>query len=111
MYMFNIIVYQVLFECVVCIVRWTLELTLLENSVSMKLDNRDEAALSTAEAEYMALAIATQEAIWIRRLSTDLNSIPTKPTVLYEDNHSSISMAKNPKFHGRCKHIGIKYPL
>ena len=78
-------------------------------AVSWRSRKQSCVALSTAEAEYMALAIVTQEAIWIRRLSTDLNSIPTKPTVLYEDNQSSISMAKNPKFHGRCKHIGIKY--
>ena len=29
-------------------------------------------SLSTAEAEYIALSIATQEAIWIRRLLSDL---------------------------------------
>ena len=29
--------------------------------------------------------------------------------VTYEDNQSAISMAKNPQFHGRAKHIDIKY--
>ena len=63
-------------------------------------------ALSTAEAEYMALSSAAQEAVWIRELISELQS---QPTLIYEDNQSAISMAKNPQFHGRSKHISIKY--
>ena len=29
--------------------------------------------------------------------------------VIYEDNQSAIAIAKNPQFHGRTKHIAIKY--
>ena len=29
--------------------------------------------------------------------------------VLYEDNQSAICIATNPQFHGRTKHIDIKY--
>ena len=29
--------------------------------------------------------------------------------LLYEDNQSTIAMAKNPQFHGRAKHIEIKH--
>lgn len=39
-------------------------------------------ALSTEEAEYMALASAAQEAIWIRELNSELNH----STVIYEGN-------------------------
>ena len=28
---------------------------------------------------------------------------------IYEDNQSAIAIAKNPQFHGRVKHINIKY--
>ena len=28
---------------------------------------------------------------------------------IFEDNQSAISMAKNPQFHGRAKHIAIKH--
>ena len=66
-------------------------------------------ALSTAEAEYMALTGAAQEAVWLRELATELGAEPTKPTVIHEDNQSTIHMARNPQFHGRTKHIGIKY--
>ena len=66
-------------------------------------------ALSTAEAEYIALGSAVQEAIWIRQLLKDLNVDKKDPLKIYEDNQSAISMGKNPQFHGRSKHIEIKY--
>ena len=65
-------------------------------------------ALSTAEAEYVALANAAQEATWLKQLNQDLQ-VSTDPIVIYEDNQSAISIAKNPQFHGRVKHINIKY--
>ena len=60
-------------------------------------------ALSTAEAEYMALASATQQ------LLSDLKSKPTGPMLILEDNQATICMAKNSQYHGRAKHIDIKY--
>ena len=66
-------------------------------------------ALSTAEAEYISLSGAAQECVWLRRLSTELGCLPTGPTLIYEDNQASIAMAKNPQFHGRAKHIDIRY--
>ena len=54
----------------------------------------------------MALASTAQEAIWI---TCDLKNGPTEATVIFEDNQSTICMAQNPQFHGRAKHIGIKY--
>ena len=66
-------------------------------------------ALSTAEAEYVALSTATQEAIWLRRLLADVGEPPEGPTEIYEDNQGAISMAKNPVGHARTKHIDIRY--
>ena len=43
-------------------------------------------ALLTAEAEYVSLIGATLEAVCLRRLLSDLNTCPKKPTVLKEDN-------------------------
>ena len=78
-------------------------------AVSWRSKKQACVALSTAEAEYMALASAAQEAVWMRQLTTDLNNGPTGATVIFEDNQSTICMAQNPQFHGRSKHIGIKY--
>ena len=32
-----------------------------------------------------------------------------KPITIYEENQPAIAMSKNPQFHGRSKHIDIKY--
>ncbi len=58
--------------------------------------------------------MATQEAIWLRQLNAELtNFVESKqliaPTLIYEDNQSAIAMSRNPQFHGRSKHIEIKY--
>ena len=64
-------------------------------------------ALSTAEA---ALCNAAQEAVWLRELTNDLNNeVLSSPTVVFEDNQATIKMAKNSQYHGRAKHISIKY--
>ena len=58
-------------------------------AVSWRSKKQTCVALSTAEAEYMALASAAQEAIWIRQLTTDLRNGPTGATVILEDNQSA----------------------
>lgn len=65
-------------------------------------------ALSTAEAEYVSLAGAAQEAVWLRQLIKDLTK-KCEPVKIFEDNQSAIAIARNPQFHGRMKHINIKY--
>ena len=45
----------------------------------------------------------------MRQLTTELGNTPTKATIIYEDNQAAISMTKKSQFHGRSKHIGIKY--
>jgi len=66
-------------------------------------------AKSTTEAEYVSLALATQEAIWLRSLLSDLGQKVTSPTNIFEDNQGAIQLAKNPKFHNRTKHIDVTY--
>ena len=66
-------------------------------------------ALSTTEAEYVALSTATQEAIWLRRLLADVGKPLEEPIVINEDNQGAIAMAKNPVGHARTKHIDIRY--
>ena len=63
------------------------------------------------EAEYIALTSAAHESLWLHQLLADLQKKkePAKAMVIFEDNQSAISMAKNPRFHGRSKHIAIKY--
>ena len=66
-------------------------------------------AMSTTEAEYMALSSIAQEAVWLRELNKVLKNPLSGPTLILEDNQSAICMSKNPQFHGRSKHINIKF--
>ena len=78
-------------------------------AITWKSKKQGCVALSTAEAEYIALSSAVQESVWLRRLTSELGSPPKTPTTIFEDNQSAIAMTKNPQFHGRAKHIDIKY--
>src|SRR6202012_5196075 len=43
-------------------------------------------ALSSTEAEFVALSSACQEAFWLRRLLEDLNQEISSPVTMHEDN-------------------------
>ena len=45
----------------------------------------------------------------MRRLCDELNQKQELPTKIFCDNKSAISLTKNPVFHGRSKHIDIKF--
>ena len=64
-------------------------------------------AQSTAGAECYALAEATKESIWLRKILTDLR-IPVHSIGLYEDNQACIKIAENPVYHKRTKHIEVR---
>ena len=75
-----------------------------------------EIALSTTEAEYIALSTAAREVLPLRELITELtnwtsltNSNPTIHCTLFEDNVGAETLAKAPKMNPRTKHIAIKY--
>lgn len=66
-------------------------------------------ATSSSEAEYMAAASATSEAIHLRQLLEDLGFKQEGPTTIFEDNKGCIALSENPTFHKRTKHIAIKF--
>ena len=66
-------------------------------------------ALSTTEAEYVSASEATAQAIWLRFVLDDFGEMQAETTPLFCDNMSAISMAKNPVFHQRTRHINRKY--
>ena len=77
--------------------------------VSWRSKKQSTVAKSTTEAEYVALSQATQEAIWLRRLLSDLGCKADGPTLIKEDNQGAIEIARNPKFHNRTKHIDMTF--
>jgi hypothetical protein len=75
-----------------------------------------EIALSTAEAEYIAMSHALRETIPIQNLIKEISCIFHMPTpmtdfciTLHEDNLLAIAMAESLKITPRTKHIAIKY--
>ena len=66
-------------------------------------------ALSTLEAEYIALSLAAQEITWLRKLLSEFGVKFDGPTMLMEDNQGATAIAKNPVNHARTKHIDIRY--
>jgi hypothetical protein len=63
-------------------------------------------ALSSAEAEYIALTEVVKELMWLRELLRELGfDQSATPTVIYEDNQAAIAMSKNQATTGRTKHI------
>jgi hypothetical protein len=67
-------------------------------------------ALSSCEAEYMALKEAIKEQLYIRALTKEIPYLRDLPSyTLYTDSHSAIELAKNPLFHYRTKHVDIQY--
>lgn len=67
-------------------------------------------ALSTVEAEYIALSSTSREAVWLQALSNDVFSEYMNNGVLIHcDNSSAISLSKNHNVNQRTKHIDIRY--
>ena len=66
-------------------------------------------ALSSTEAEYIASSLGAREAVWLRKLLSDLFKGHLKPTVIYCDNQSCIKLSVNPVLHDKSKYIEIPY--
>lgn len=78
--------------------------------VSWRSKKQRSVALSSTEAEYMALSEATQEAVWLKTFVSELGEHASdEPVLIYEDNQDSIALAKNSEFHKRTKHIDIRF--
>ncbi|KAL5761263.1 hypothetical protein ACOSQ2_020101 [Xanthoceras sorbifolium] len=65
-------------------------------------------ALSTTEAEYVAVTEASKEMVWLQSFLEALGK-KQEDNVLYCDSQSAIHLAKNPSFHSRTKHIQLRY--
>jgi hypothetical protein len=68
-------------------------------------------ALSSTEAEYIAGARATQEALWLRALLGELGFIQLAPTRLLCDNQGALALARNPVNHPRTRHIELRFHM
>ena len=82
--------------------------TLGPSCVTWQSKKQTTVALSTMEAEYLALSSATQELRWLRVLLDELG-FPQDIVEMQQDNTSCISLTKGNSAHSRSKHIDIRH--
>ena len=65
-------------------------------------------ALSTAEAEYIAVGACCAQILYIKQILLDYGVVLEKVPLLC-DNESTVKLANNPVQHSRIKHIDIHH--
>lgn len=89
----------------------------INNPISWFSGLQKTVAISTCEAEYIALKEAIKEAIYLNnsiKEITKASKLPNSTTIedippILVDSQSAIKLAENPEFHKRTKHIDISY--
>ena len=76
--------------------------------ISWHSKKQNSVALSTAEAEYIAVGACCAQVLWIAQQLQDLGH-NVKGIPINCDNTSAISIAKNPVQHSRTKHIDVRH--
>jgi hypothetical protein len=78
-------------------------------AISWCCRKQDITALSSTEAEYIALSETCKETLWLKRLLKffDLDSVDG--TTIFTDSQSCMNMIKNDKFSNRTKHIDTRF--
>lgn len=66
-------------------------------------------ALSSTEAEYMALSEAAKEAMYLARFLREIGFVELANVNLFCDNNGARKLAENPVYHNRTKHIDVRH--
>ncbi|XP_062104486.1 secreted RxLR effector protein 161-like [Humulus lupulus] len=75
--------------------------------INWKSQQQHVVALSTTEAEFMAVTEAFKEATWIKGILQEISMLKGRVYV-FSDSQSAIHLSKNPVYHERSKHIDIR---
>lgn len=84
-----------------------LQIKIIEDYEVGKLASR-KLALSSTEAEYMAISEATKEAMYLPSLLEKVGW-PCDCVTLLNDNQGTIRLAESDSFHARTKHIDVRH--
>jgi hypothetical protein len=82
--------------------------TLSRGPICWKFTLQSIVAMSTTEAEYMAVAEVVKEALWLKRLVKELG-LNQGGVQMHCDSQSAIYLAKNQVYHARTKHIDVRF--
>ncbi|CAI7858067.1 unnamed protein product [Closterium sp. NIES-54] len=77
--------------------------------ISWQSSKQELIALSSAEAEYIALCSATKEGLYPRELLEEAKLAELPNFTLFCDNQSAIRIANKSGFANRTKHIALRY--
>jgi hypothetical protein len=85
-------------------------ITLAGGAICFKSSRQTIVTMSSTEAELVALTEGTNFVLWLRSLLEDLSLSQKKPTIVYQDNLSTIALVSNDKTkQQRTRHINCKY--
>ena len=79
------------------------------NMISWCAKKQSIVSRSSIEVEYRALAITTAKVYWLRMLFCEIQFALTCAPAIWCDNISALTLASNPVYHARTKHIEIDY--
>ena len=77
-------------------------------SISWSCQKQSIVALSTTEAEFIAMTHATKEAIWLKIFITEIFQPLKYPIKIYSDNQSAITITYGNQMHTHTKHFNIR---
>nr|GFB77022.1 zinc finger, CCHC-type [Tanacetum cinerariifolium] len=80
-----------------------------ESPITWCTQKQPTVALSSCESEFMAATGAACQALWLKRLLSELTGWKEERITLKDDNVLAIALVRNLVFHGRSKHIDIRY--
>nr|GEV05440.1 putative copia-type protein [Tanacetum cinerariifolium] len=77
------------------------------NLVTWRSKKQKVVALSSAEADVRGIARGLAEALWIRKLLSEIGYHSTQTSKIMCDNKAAIQISENPVQHDRIKHIVV----
>lgn len=84
-------------------------LNIAEGTVSWSSKKQTVVVTSSVEAEYIASANATKEAVWLCSLLSELNFPQNDATIIHSDSQGCIALSNSPVAHSHAKHIDIRF--
>jgi Reverse transcriptase (RNA-dependent DNA polymerase)/GAG-pre-integrase domain/gag-polypeptide of LTR copia-type len=77
--------------------------------VSWSSKRQATVALSTVEAEYVAMSRCAQQMAWMQSWLNEIEIQHSLPGLIKGDNRGAIALTKNTRDHGKVKHIDIRH--
>ncbi len=78
-------------------------------AVAYKAKMQSTVATSSTEAKFIAAVYAAKVVKHLRSILNDLHLLPSKPTIIYEDNKAAINMINDSKLTAHSWHIDIQH--